>query len=261
MTLIQAKAFHELRRIGLTIDNVHREKTQIYSDCGLFLIALLCLTDAIWFNGSKFFEWFMLYTQWFVLWVAFVLNQASSSSILGQRIAHQSWVHLSILYTLTQPAFIHWNIANGGLFWFIFPCFLVICNDCSAYYCGSRWGKTKLISLSPNKTVEGFVGALCITVLFGYITSKVLCRFDSLIADNNLEIYDNIGYHGVTMALYASIFAPFGGFLASALKRAANIKDFAGWIPGHGGIVDRVDCQLFMAVFTYLYYQRVVNAQ
>ncbi|KAL0144805.1 cytidylyltransferase family-domain-containing protein [Mucor lusitanicus] len=214
MTLIQAKVFHELRRIGLTIDNVHSGKIQIYSDC----------------------------------------------SILGQRIAHQSWIHLSILYTLTQPAFIHWNIANGGLFWFIFPCFLVICNDCSAYYCGNRWGRTKLINLSPSKTVEGFVGALCITVLFGYIASDVLCRFDSLLADNNLEIYDNIRYHGVIMALYASIFAPFGGFLASALKRSTNIKDFAGWIPGHGGIVDRVDCQLFMAIFTYLYYQRIVNA-
>lgn len=105
----------------------------------------------------------------FAFWIMLILNRASSSSLLGQRIAHQSWIHLSILYTLTQPAFIHWNIANGGLFWFIFPCFLVICNDCSAYYCGNRWGKTKLISLSPSKTVEGFVGALCVTVLFGYI--------------------------------------------------------------------------------------------
>ena len=63
------------------------------------------------------------------------------------------------------------------------------------------------------------------------------------------------------MALYASIFAPFGGFLASALKRATNIKDFAGWIPSHGGIVDRVDCQLFMDVFTYIYYQFIVDVQ
>ncbi|CAO0800507.1 unnamed protein product [Mucor circinelloides] len=184
MTIIQAKVFHELRRIGLTIDNVHREKIQIYSDCGLFSIALLGLLDVVWFRGSKMLVWFMLYTLWFVFWVIFVLNQASSSSILGQHIAHQSWIHLSILYTLTQPAFIHWNIANGGLFWFIFPCFLVICNDCSAYYCGNRWGKTRLISLSPSKTVEGFVGALCITVLFGYIASGVLCEFDSLLADN-----------------------------------------------------------------------------
>lgn len=161
---------------------------------GLFLIAFLCLIDVVWFNGSRLFEWFILYTgcmcimrfqYWhnlildkmslgFASWVVFILNQAGSSSILGQRIAHQSWIHLSILYTLTQPAFIHWNIANGGLFWFIFPCFLVICNDCSAYYCGNRWGRTKLINLSPSKTVEGFVGALCITVLFGYIVSRQL---------------------------------------------------------------------------------------
>lgn len=103
----------------------------------------------------------------------FALNRASSSSKLGQRLAHQSWVHLSILYTLAQPAIIQWNIARGGLFWFIFPCFLVICNDSAAYYCGSRWGKIKLIGLSPSKTVEGFIGALVITVLFGYIVSAL----------------------------------------------------------------------------------------
>lgn len=61
------------------------------------------------------------------------------------------------------------------------------------------------------------------------------------------------------MALYASIFAPFGGFFASALKRAADIKDFASWIPGHGGLTDRVDCQLFMAAFTYVYYSYITQ--
>lgn len=62
------------------------------------------------------------------------------------------------------------------------------------------------------------------------------------------------------MALYASVFAPFSGFFASALKRAAEIKDFAGWIPGHGGLTDRVDCQLFMAIFTYVYYSYITQS-
>lgn len=62
------------------------------------------------------------------------------------------------------------------------------------------------------------------------------------------------------MALYASTFAPFGGFFASALKRAADIKDFASWIPGHGGLTDRVDCQLFMAAFTYVYYSYITQS-
>ena len=50
--------------------------------------------------------------------------------------------------------------------------------------------------------------------------------------------------HGAILALLASIIGPFGGFLASAIKRAYAVKDFAGVIPGHGGITDRMDCQL-----------------
>lgn len=57
------------------------------------------------------------------------------------------------------------------------------------------------------------------------------------------------------MAIYASLAAPFGGFFASAVKRASQIKDFGNWIPGHGGLTDRVDCQLLMAMFTFVYYQ------
>ena len=58
---------------------------------------------------------------------------------------------------------------------------------------------------------------------------------------------------GLILSLYASFAAPFSGFLASALKRACCIKDFGNWIPGHGGIIDRMDCQLLMGVFTYIY--------
>lgn len=61
------------------------------------------------------------------------------------------------------------------------------------------------------------------------------------------------------LALFASTFAPFGGYFASALKRAGNIKDFGNWIPGHGGLTDRMDCQLFMAVFTFVYFKYITT--
>ena len=53
---------------------------------------------------------------------------------------------------------------------------------------------------------------------------------------------------GIGLALFASLIAPFGGFFASAVKRATSVKDFASYIPGHGGFTDRMDCQLIMAV-------------
>ena len=59
--------------------------------------------------------------------------------------------------------------------------------------------------------------------------------------------------HAVVFASFASIIAPFGGFFASGFKRAFKIKDFSDTIPGHGGITDRMDCQMVMALFSHLY--------
>jgi phosphatidate cytidylyltransferase len=60
-------------------------------------------------------------------------------------------------------------------------------------------------------------------------------------------------HHGLILAIYASLAAPFGGFFASALKRAKGVKDFDQWIPGHGGMTDRMDCHLLMGLFTLVY--------
>jgi phosphatidate cytidylyltransferase len=57
--------------------------------------------------------------------------------------------------------------------------------------------------------------------------------------------------HALGLALFASFVAPFGGFLASAIKRAYGIKDFDSIIPGHGGVMDRMDCQFLMALCTW----------
>ena len=64
--------------------------------------------------------------------------------------------------------------------------------------------------------------------------------------------------HAVALAAFASLVAPFGGFFASGLKRSLKVKDFGHSIPGHGGMTDRMDCQVVMAVFSYLYYHACV---
>ena len=65
--------------------------------------------------------------------------------------------------------------------------------------------------------------------------------------------------HSVVLAAFASVIAPFGGFFASGFKRAFKIKDFSDTIPGHGGITDRMDCQMVMAVFSHLYITNFVR--
>jgi len=65
--------------------------------------------------------------------------------------------------------------------------------------------------------------------------------------------------HALSLGLFASLVAPFGGFLASAIKRAYGIKDFDSIIPGHGGVMDRMDCQFLMALCTWVHYNTFVK--
>lgn len=79
--------------------------------------------------------------------------------------------------------------------------------------------------------------------------------------NNNSEIWMYpMVLHGVVLACFSSLIAPFGGFFASGFKRAFKIKDFADTIPGHGGIMDRFDCQYLMMTFTNVYIASVVRA-
>lgn len=66
-------------------------------------------------------------------------------------------------------------------------------------------------------------------------------------------------WHSLSIAAFASVIAPFGGFFASGFKRACKIKDFGASIPGHGGMTDRMDCQFLMGLFSYIYIQSFVK--
>jgi len=155
------------------------------------------------------------------------------------------------------------------------------------------FGDRALTSLSPNKTWEGFLGGLVTTVLLGFFLAPVFASYHYLLCPagtwdpvtrtcpNLLPIFlyrdyalpadlvaflkfIGIGlssvqimpfqFHVVSLALFASLIAPFGGFLASGIKRAYNKKDFDSTIPGHGGFMDRADCQFLMAFFNHIYY-------
>lgn len=74
-----------------------------------------------------------------------------------------------------------------------------------------------------------------------------------------LTNYFPIQAHALWLGLFASLVAPFGGFLASAFKRAYGLKDFANIIPGHGGVMDRMDCQFLMALCTWVHYNTFVK--
>ncbi|CAI4229526.1 unnamed protein product [Auanema sp. JU1783] len=200
-----------------------------------------------------------------------------------------AWTHISLLLIVSQSFLIIKNIFQG-LIWFLAPVTMIICCDVMSYMFGFFWGKTPLIKLSPKKTWEGFIGGAVSTVLFGILLSYALssrpffvCPVEDYYIDNTnctipssfqLQVFDiprpfswifkvlrmapQISFtpfmvHSIVMALFASLLGPFGGFFASGFKRAFKIKDFGDVIPGHGGLMDRFDCQLLMGTFVNVY--------
>ncbi|AFN83061.1 CDP-diacylglycerol synthase [Encephalitozoon romaleae SJ-2008] len=156
---------------------------------------------------------------------------------------------------------------NKGRFWFVFPALLVISNDISAYAVGKSIGKRPLYRLSPKKTLEGFIGAFIFTTVVGFILGYLHVNRGFLRDEEPIKLrksmkfkvfsavfkIQSIYFHIIPFILVASFVAPFSGFLASALKRAYKKKDFGEAISGHGGIADRMDCQVIIAIFTSTY--------
>ncbi|KAH9749776.1 phosphatidate cytidylyltransferase 1 [Citrus sinensis] len=174
--------------------------------------------------------------------------------------------------------------------WFLLPASLIVINDIAAYIFGFFFGRTPLIKLSPKKTWEGFIGASVATITSAFVLANIMGRFQWLtcprkdLATGWLHCDPGplfkpesfplpgwlpwkeitilpVQWHALCLGLFASIIAPFGGFFASGFKRAFKIKDFGDSIPGHGGITDRMDCQMVMAVFAYIYHQSFIVPQ
>jgi len=153
---------------------------------------------------------------------------------------------MGLVFTVIPVAF--WMavlaLEPHGMGWALYTALLVILNDTMAYLFGVTLGKSALLPvISPKKTREGWIGALVSTMLL----SRPLWK---LLMSSSEYKYNK---HAVVVALFCCVVAPTGGFLASSFKRAGGKKDFGNLIAGHGGLVDRLDCQLLAAPFLYLY--------
>ena len=128
-----------------------------------------------------------------------------------------------------------------GWRWALFGVYVAMGSDTGGYFAGRAWGRTKLMpAVSPSKTVEGALGAV-----WGAMAIALFCRW---------AFFPSVRFsEAICLGGVVSILAQFGDLAESALKRAFGAKD-SGWIiPGHGGILDRLDSLLFPFVFVYYY--------
>ena len=117
---------------------------------------------------------------------------------------------------------------------------LIWINDTFAYLIGSNYGRQKLFeSVSPKITVEGFLGG----VFFAAIGSYFIFLFT-----NDLQFSS-----WLIMSVIISVFGTIGDLIESKYKRQAEVKDSGKLMPGHGGLLDRLDSAIFIAPFIYLF--------
>lgn len=118
---------------------------------------------------------------------------------------------------------------------------LIWANDTFAYLTGRQFGKRKLLEkVSPKKTIEGFIGGCAFSIITGFLIGK----FDT---------HTSFHYHWIIIAIIVSIFGTLGDLIESKFKRQAKVKDSGNIMPGHGGLLDRLDSLFFLAPFVYLY--------
>jgi phosphatidate cytidylyltransferase len=149
---------------------------------------------------------------------------------------------LGVFYVAMLFAFqVAIRTGDDGKQWLVFLYFIIWASDIGAYSIGIPFGKHRLYEkVSPKKSVEGFLGALSASA-----ATALLCR---------VWFMPPIGVgEALAIAIVLAVVGTVGDFVESLFKRAAGVKDSGVIIPGHGGILDRMDSMLFAAPVLYYY--------
>jgi len=125
-----------------------------------------------------------------------------------------------------------------GLYLTLTSCFLIVASDIGSYFIGKSFGRRSLSPISPSKTIEGLIGGVSCSILLAI----------------SFAFFFNFGNPfliGIFYGILISIMALVGDLIESMMKRDAKIKDSGTFLPGHGGILDRIDSYIFTPFVVY----------
>lgn len=150
------------------------------------------------------------------------------------------------------------NIQGGsGIYFLVTALAIPAFTDVGAYLLGSKIKGPKLCpSISPNKTISGAIGGLICGVIATLVTYFGLTALNiNVFGERNII---TVVIFLITSGIFLSVIAQVGDLVESYIKRRLDIKDMGNIIPGHGGMLDRVDGLAFTALFTYVLYSIVL---
>jgi CDP-diglyceride synthetase len=150
------------------------------------------------------------------------------------------FLHLINLSPNNTPLSINNNLSDNKFYFFLLI-YLITVIDTSAYIVGKSFGKHKIVTnISPNKTLEGYIGSYILSLIFFIIFFNM----------NNM-IWTNTDL--ILLSLFI-LFAFSGDLFISLIKRGYNVKDTSNILPGHGGLLDRLDSYLPSLPLFYLWF-------
>lgn len=243
VALIAALGVFELVGNAAKIDNiVFRIVSAVYTVIMVFLFCgmnenlyKLNLTNYEYFEISSF-VWAIIVSALYIIATAILILVKQAEMDLAKITV---LCGMPILYAYAFSTISTIIIATGGIYYLLLVLnFACVC-DMGAYFVGVSLGKTKLCpEISPKKTVEGALGGIISSVIVSLVITLCFSRFNKILPVMLL-----------TVPLCAVGMA--GDLFASIIKRKVGIKDYGNLIPGHGGILDRVDSVLFISPLVY----------
>ena len=150
------------------------------------------------------------------------------------------WPSLLVIFFIVTSLFLVETYEANRLL-FLYSILISVLNDSGAYYLGKKFGSRKVFpKTSPNKTLEGLISGILISSCILY-----LINFQEVFK-LNINYLDNQNSFLFFILLISSAVAVFGDYLESRIKRLADVKDSGSLLPGHGGILDRIDSHIFV---------------
>ena len=202
------------------------------------ILSSLILLPVVFFfiiKGSHLFNFFISIVFFITCYEWYFMSKNKKYSIFG---------YFFLIISFLAVIQFRNNFGNHSLFYFIFVTLICISTDIGGYVFGKLFKGPKLTKISPNKTFSGMIGgiSLSLIVIFFLVKNEIFETTDLKSDDIKLIFY----------VLFISIISQIGDIIVSYFKRISNLKDTGNLIPGHGGVLDRIDGMLFAYPVSYL---------
>ena len=195
-------------------------------------ILILPLVLFVVFKGSIYFIFFLIFCLVISIYEWSYISKKNNYLYVGILFLFFSF------YTIYQLRF---NVSNDYMY-LLLILIICICNDLGGFVFGKILKGPKLSKISPNKTYSGMVGSFILPFLVIFLFSKIIS------INYNIDFNINTTIFIITVSAISQL----GDLVISYFKRVSNLKDTGNIIPGHGGILDRIDGMIFAFPFAYL---------